>query len=161
MNYKKKTYTYEEALISLQKYCIYQDRSHMEVEKKLKEMSMIPEVVNKIIISLIEQDYLNEERFAFNYARGKFKLKKWGKRRLKAELKRKGVTSNLISLALDQISDFDYKRTFDELANKKASSINSGSVLKNRKQLADYLIYRGWETTLVYDKLNEIFKKDN
>ena len=75
MNYKKKTYTYEEALISLQKYCIYQDRSHMEVEKKLKEMSMIPEVVNKIIISLIEQDYLNEERFAFNYARGKFKLK--------------------------------------------------------------------------------------
>ena len=62
----------------------------MEVEKKLKEMSMIPEVVNKIIISLIEQDYLNEERFAFNYARGKFKLKKWGKRRLKAELKRKG-----------------------------------------------------------------------
>tara|TARA_B100001564_G_scaffold277362_1_gene239228 strand:+ start:14713 stop:15195 length:483 start_codon:yes stop_codon:yes gene_type:complete len=159
MYYKKKTYTYEEALIKLQKYCIYQDRSHMEVEKKLKEMSMIPEAVNKIIISLIEEDYLNEERFAFNYARGKFKLKKWGKRRLKSELKRKGVTSNLISLALDEISDFDYKRTFDELAKRKACTINSGSVLKKRKQLADYLIYRGWETNLVYDKLNEIFKK--
>ena len=82
----KKSYTVDEALSKLQKYCSYQDRCHKEVEQKLKEMRMISEASDQIIMSLIDGDYLNEERFALAFVRGKFKIKKWGRHRLTSEL---------------------------------------------------------------------------
>ena len=74
-----KSYTIEEALAKLQKYCAYQDRCHKEVEQKLKQMRMIPEAIERIIVDLIQDNHLNEERFAKAYVRGKFNIKKWGK----------------------------------------------------------------------------------
>ncbi|MDC0380350.1 RecX family transcriptional regulator [Flavobacteriaceae bacterium] len=153
----KKTYTVEEALVKLQKYCSYQDRCHKEVDQKLKEMQMIPQASEQIIWKLIEGDFLNEERFAMAYVRGKFRIKKWGKRRLVSELKKRQISKYIINKALNQISEDDYKATFETLAERKATSILGSSKLKKKKKLADYLLYRGWESHLVYEKVNQLF----
>jgi len=153
----RKSYTLEQALSKLQKYCTYQDRCHIEVERKLTEMRMIPQAKEQIIMSLIEDDYLNEERFALAFVKGKFRIKKWGRIRLKAELKKRKISKYLIKSALEQISEKDYLFTFEELANRKANSIKADSILLKKKKLADYLIYRGWESNLVYKKLNQLF----
>ena len=91
------------------------------------------------------------------FVRGKFKIKKWGRRRLASELKQRNISKFLIQKALGQISERDYKATFEALVHKKAESITGGSIAKKRKKLADYLLYRGWEAHLVYDKINQIF----
>jgi len=153
----RKSYTLEQALSRLQRYCTYQDRCHIEVERKLTEMRMIPQAKEQIIMSLIEDDYLNEERFALAFVKGKFRIKKWGRIRLKAELKKRKISKYLIKSALEQISDKDYLFTFEELANRKADSIKADSILLKKKKLADYLIYRGWESSLVNNKVNQLF----
>lgn len=153
----RKSYTLEQALSKLQRYCAYQDRCHIEVERKLTEMRMIPQAKEQIIMSLIEDDYLNEERFALAFVKGKFRIKKWGRIRLKAELKKRKISKYLIKSALEQISEKDYLFTFEELANRKANSIKADSILLKKKKLADYLIYRGWESSLVNNKVNQLF----
>lgn len=153
----RKSYTLEQALSKLQKYCTYQDRCHIEVERKLTEMRIIPQAKEHIIMSLIDGDYLNEERFTLAFVKGKFKIKKWGRIRLKAELEKRKISKYLIESALKQISEKDYLFTFEELANRKANSIKANSILLKKKKLADYLIYRGWESNLVYKKVNQLF----
>lgn len=153
----RKSYTLEQALSRLQRYCTYQDRCHIEVERKLTEMRMIPQAKEQIIMSLIEDDYLNEERFALAFVKGKFRIKKWGRIRLKAELKKRKISKYLIRSALEQISEKDYLFTFEELANRRANSIKADSILLKKKKLADYLIYRGWESSLVNNKVNQLF----
>lgn len=154
----RKTYTVDEALSKLQKYCSYQDRCYKEVKQKLKEMRMIPEASDQIIMALIDGDYLNEERFALGFVRGKFKIKKWGRHRLTSELKQRNISKFILDKALKQISEGDYITTFESLANKKAALITGESALKKRKKLADYLLYRGWESSMVYEKVNQVFK---
>jgi len=153
----RKSYTLEQALSRLQRYCTYQDRCHIEVERKLTEMRMIPQAKEQIIMSLIEDDYLNEERFALAFVKGKFRIKKWGRIRLKAELKKRKISKYLIKSALEQISEKDYLFTFEELVNRKANSIKADSILLKKKKLADYLTYRGWESSLVNNKVNQLF----
>lgn len=153
----RKSYSLEQALSRLQRYCTYQDRCHIEVERKLTEMRMIPQAKEQIIMALIEDDYLNEERFALAFVKGKFRIKKWGRIRLKAELKKRKISKYLIKSALEQISEKDYLFTFEELANRKANSIKADSILLKKKKLADYLIYRGWESSLVNNKVNQLF----
>ncbi len=157
MSFTKKTYNVDEALAKLQRYCAYQDRCHKEVAQKLKDMQMIPKASEQIITTLIEENFLNEERFAMAFVRGKFKIKKWGRRRLISELKQRNISNYLINKALGQIPDMEYKTTFEALAHKKANSLKGGSVLKKKKKLADYLLYRGWESHLVYEKINQLF----
>ena len=152
----RKTYSVDMALSKLQKYCSYQDRCHKEVFQKLKEMRMIPEASEKIIAALVDGNYLNEERFAMAFVRGKFKIKKWGKRRLKSELKQRNISNYLLCKSLKQIKDEEYDATFEALANRKAASLN-GTLPIKKKKLADYLLYRGWESHKVYDKVNKLF----
>lgn len=157
MYVNSKPYTVKQALNKLKKYCTYQDRCHKEVELKLKEMRIIIEASNQIIITLVQENYLNEERFAISFVRGKFKIKKWGKQRLILELKRRNISKYLINKAIKQISDQEYKTTFERLAKRKAESITAGKKITKKKKLADYLLYRGWESPLVYDKVNQLF----
>lgn len=152
----KKSYTVDEALKRMEHYCSYQERCHKEVIQKLRSMSMIPEAIDHIVVKLIHDNFLNEERYAKAFVSGKFRIKKWGKQRLTRELKQKDIGKMLITLALQSISDHDYLETFHALAEKKAESIKETNVFKKRKKLADYLLYRGWESHLVYDKVNEI-----
>lgn len=152
----QKSYTVEEAKRALEKYCAYQERCHKEVNQKLYDINMIPEARDLIIVHLIEHNFLNEERFAKSYARGKFRIKKWGKQRITRELKFRNISAYNIKSALKEINETDYLNTFNELSEKKITTIKETNKYKKRKKLADYLLYRGWESNLVYAKVNEL-----
>jgi regulatory protein len=107
-------------------------------------------------VHLLEHDFLNETRFSKSYVRGKFRVKKWGRKRLEIELKRRDISTFNIKEAFKEISDADYLNTFHALAEKKVENIKEPNMYKKRKKLADYLLYRGWESHLVYDKVAEL-----
>jgi len=150
------SYTLKEATRKLEGYCAYQERCHKEVNQKLRDMGMIPDASDQIITHLIKENYLNEERFAQSYARGKFNIKKWGKNRIINELKFRGVSRFNIKNALKEIEDVDYQETLDALVKKRLSQITETNLQKRKKKLADYLLYRGWESHLVYEKVKEL-----
>ena len=153
---KQKAYSVQEATKKLEGYCSYQERCHKEVVSKLGEMRMIPEAIDQIIVHLIEGNYLNEERFAKSFARGKFSIKKWGRRRITSELKQRDISKFNIKTALQEIDDTAYLETLDALAKKRVGQLQEKDSQKKRKKLADYLLYRGWESQLVYEKVNEL-----
>lgn len=155
----QKTYSVDEAQKKLEAYCAYQERCHKEVRNKLKEMKMIPQAVDKIMVHLIQQNYLNEERFAKAFVRGKFRIKKWGKNRLIRELKFREISKYSIDSALKEIEKDDYCKTLDELVLKRIDQVKEKNFYKKKKKVADYLLYRGWESHLIYEKLNEYLKK--
>ena len=150
----QKTYTVDEAQRALEQYCAYQERCHKEVKAKLKELRMIPEAMDKIIVALIENNYLNEERFAKTFVRGKFRIKKWGKNRLVKELKFRDISKYAIDAALKEIDDTEYLLALDELTKKRIRQVKDTNIYRRKKKVADYLLYRGWESHLIYEKLN-------
>lgn len=154
----QKAYSLDEAQKKLEFYCAYQERSHKEVVSKLKDMRMIPDAIDVIVVHLIQNNFLNEERFAKAFVRGKFRIKKWGKNRLKQELKRKDISKTIIDIALKEIDADEYLETFYALAEKKVETIKEANSYKKKKKLADYLLYRGWESPLVYDVVNTLIK---
>ncbi|MCB0448357.1 MAG: RecX family transcriptional regulator [Gelidibacter sp.] len=153
-----KTYTIQDAIKTLEHYCSYQERCHKEVVQKLQGMHMIPEAIDVVIVHLLQHNFLNEERFAKAYVSGKFKIKNWGKRRLTQNLKQKDINKTIINLALNEIDDDEYIVVFNALAEKKLKTLHESNIWKKKKKLADYLLYRGWESDLVYAKVNELIK---
>jgi len=151
-----KAYSITEATRKLEGYCAYQERCHKEVVQKLRDMRMIPEAIDQIVTHLIHENYLNEERFAQAFARGKFTIKKWGRNRILNELKQRNISRFNIKTALKEISDDTYLETLDVLSKKRLSQITETNLQKRRKKLADYLLYRGWESHLVYQKIKEL-----
>jgi regulatory protein len=119
---------------------------------------MIPEAIDRIVVHLLKHNFLNEERFAKTFVSGKFKIKKWGRSRLTYELKKKDISKVNINQALAEIENTEYVEVFNELAEKKAQSIKETNVFRKKKKLIDYLLYRGWEMHLVYEKANELIK---
>ena len=151
MNHGHTTYSVEEARKKLEHYCAYQDRSHRQVSEKLTAMRMIPEAQQRIITHLIQHNFLHETRFAQSFARGKFRIKKWGKLRITLELKRHDIGRYNIDLALKEIPETDYRDTFDELVVKRLQQLShEPDGFKKKRKLVDYLLYRGWESTWVY-----------
>ena len=114
------------------------------------------EEIDQIVVHLIKENYLNEERFAKTFAHGKFSIKKWGRRRIINELKQRNISKYNISSALKEIEDNQYLKTFHTLAEKKWEALNETNLQKKKKKLADYLFYRGWENELVFGKINEL-----
>ena len=150
--------TVKEATRSLENYCAYQERCHKEVHQKLIELKMIPEARDLIVSHLIKENYLNETRFSKVFTWSKFNQKKWGKRRLISEMKSRNISTYNIDIALNEISEEDYRNTFHELAEKRFLQLSGETNnKKKRKKLTDYLTYRGWEFDLVYQKMNELF----
>ncbi|WP_225036654.1 regulatory protein RecX [Winogradskyella sp. SM1960] len=152
-----KSYTVNEAQKKLEHYCAYQERCHKEVRQKLRDMNMIPEAIDVIMVHLIQENFLNEERFAKAFVSGKFRIKKWGKNRLLRELKFRGISKYSIDAALREIDLDDYYNTLDALVQKRMEQVKEPNVYKKKKKVADYLLYRGWESALVYEKLGEYF----
>lgn len=151
-----KTYTVQEAIKKLERYCVYQERCYKEVIARLKAMNMIPLAIDTIVLHLADNDYLNEERYAKSFARGKFRIKKWGKQRIIRELQAKGISVYNMNTALNEITEEDYRNTFNELLEKRLAQIRETHPLKKKKKLIDYLLYRGWEPEMVYEKVQEI-----
>ncbi|UJH66126.1 regulatory protein RecX [Allomuricauda sp. SCSIO 65647] len=140
----------------MERFCAYQERCHQEVVQKLREIHMIPEAIDHIMAHLIKENYLNEERFAKSFARGKFTIKKWGKKRIVSELQERRISRFNIKSALKEIDEADYLNTLDELSKKRLSQIDETHPQKRKRKLADYLLYRGWESDLVYAKIKEL-----
>jgi regulatory protein len=152
-----KSYTVQEALQKLARYCVYQDRCHQEVEKKLQSMNMIPQARAHIISELIQQDFLNEERFALQFVRGKFNQKGWGRIRLKQELKRRDISEYLINKALNQIKEAEYLEKLENLALKKYKQLGQDQSWYAKSRLKNHLIYKGFEFELVLDEINNLY----
>ena len=151
----KDVFSIKEAIQKIEHYCAYQERCHEEVEQKLRTMKMDSEEINQIIAHLINDNFLNEERFACSFARGKHRIKHWGKIRITNELKFRGINQTLINIALKEISPEEYHHTFEVLANRYWESIQETNSLKKRKKFCDYMLRRGFESNLVYEKARE------
>jgi len=151
-----KIYSVEEATKKLEYYCSYQDRCHDEVITKLKSLGMIPQAIDHIIVHLIEHNFLNEERFACSFARGKHNIKKWGKFRIENELKLRNISKYNIIKALKEVSNETYIENFHLLAEKQWEFVQEKNLQKKKKKVSDYLLRKGWESHLVFDKINEL-----
>lgn len=141
----------EEALKKMQRYCAYQDRCHQEVRKKLMTMGVYPDWREEIIVELIQENFLNEERFARSFARGKFRMKQWGKLRILRELKQRDISEYCIRKAMDEIEEEDYLKTLQLLIEKKANQLKETDRYKKRNKIVQYLLQRGYESTLAWD----------
>lgn len=142
-----------EAKNKLENYCAYQERCHQEVTQKLKAIAIDENDANEIIVHLIENNYLNEERFACAFARGKHRIKKWGTIRIQNELKSRQISSNIITTALKEITPEEYLDTFHTLAERHWETITENNAIKKRKKFCDYLLRKGFESNLIYEKV--------
>ena len=152
----KKVFTVDEVKRKMEHYCAYQDRCHKEVENKLREYSIIPEAIEMILLSLLKDNFLNEERFSKSFARGKFRIKKWGKQRIVRELRFRNISEYNIKTALKEINEEDYITTIYSLVDKKNKLVTETNLFKRKKKIADYLLYRGFESNLIYEALSTI-----
>ena len=150
----KKHLTKEQALQKLKQYCAYQERSHSEVKEKLYALGVWKSEHDEIIATLIEENYLNEERFAIAFAGGKFRIKHWGRTRIRYELKQKQVSDYCIKKALAQIEEDQYLATLKNLAEKRYASLRSDQYLVRKKKTIDHLIHKGYEPALVNEVVN-------
>ncbi|MDB0600468.1 regulatory protein RecX [Tenacibaculum maritimum] len=155
----KQVFSVNEIKRKMESFCVYQDRCHKEVEKKIAEYNLIPEARASILIDLIQDGFLNEERFAKSFARGKFRIKKWGKQRITRELKLRDVSSYNIRIALKEIDENDYMATLYELIAKRNNSISETNLYKRKKKIMDYMVYRGYEYKLLFMAINDFLKE--
>lgn len=139
----------------LEHYCAYQDRCHQEVTAKLRDYGVTTQESDEIIAHLIAHNFLNEERFACSFARGKHRIKFWGKVRIVNELKFRHITQYNINTALKEISTEEYQNTFHTLADRLWDSLRTEKGLKKNKKFCDYLLRKGFESPLVYEKLKD------
>lgn len=152
----KKILTKEQALQKLKQYCAYQERCHREVKEKLYALGVWKRDHDEIIATLIEENYLNEERFAIAYAGGKFRIKGWGRVKIKYELKQKRVSEYCIKKALKQIDESDYIAKLTKLATEKYQSLKGEQYLIRKKKTIDYLVGRGFELDLINFVISEL-----
>ena len=157
---KKKFLTPTQALERLRKYCAFQERSQQEVRNKLVELGQRGNELENIMVQLIEEGFLNEERFALAYARGKFRMKEWGRTKIVRELKRKGISDYCINKALKEIDDRDYRKTMLAALKKKAPTLKDKNIFSRRQKLSNYLIGRGFEPELVWEEVKEYFSSE-
>jgi regulatory protein len=153
-------YSIKDALHKIEHYCAYQERCHEEVVLKLRSMKMDSDEIDEIIARLITDNFLNEERFACSFARGKHRIKHWGKIRITNELKARKINQTLITIALKEITAEEYEETFQNLSERHWNSISESNSLKKRKKFCDYILRRGFESNLVYDKVKDLERKE-
>ena len=152
----KEVFSIKEAIHKIEHYCAYQERCHEEVVQKLRSMKMDEDEIDVILVKLIRDNFLNEERFACSFARGKHRMKQWGRIRIVNELKFKKINQRLITTALKEITAEEYLVTFHTLAERNWDSIRESNALKKRKKFCDYLLRKGFESNLVYEKVKEL-----
>ncbi|HND95825.1 MAG TPA: regulatory protein RecX [Chitinophagaceae bacterium] len=157
----KKILTKEQALQKLKQYCAYQERCHREVKEKLYALGVWKRDHDEIIATLIEENYLNEERFAIAYAGGKFRIKGWGRVKIKYELKQKRVSEYCIKKALKQIDESNYIDKLTKLAIEKYQSLKAEQYLIRKKKTIDYLVGRGFELDLINFVISELSPTQN
>ncbi len=143
------------ALIRMQSWCAYQERCQQDARDKLYELGIWEEAVENIISQLIQDNFLNEERFAIQFAKGKFNIKKWGRIKIKQELKHKRISDYCLKKALQQIDETEYVNTLKKLIEAKRKLIKESNKIKFQYKLMNYALSKGYEKDLVFDVLKE------
>lgn len=150
-------FTPDQSLPKIKQYCAYQERCHAEVRDKLYSFGLNKKEIDEIISILITENYLNEERFAIHYAGGKFRMKYWGKNKIKQALKYKQVSDYCIKKALKEIDNKEYEKTFQKLAEQKLKTLRSEkNIFIKKRKLQDFLLQKGYESDLIREVVNTI-----
>lgn len=149
-------YSVDQVLQKMEYYCVYQERCHIEVKEKLRSFTLNAIEKDTIIVKLIENNYLNEERFASVFSISKFHQKKWGKIRIKNELKARKISDYLITKAIKEISIEEYFSAFETASEKHWETITEKNALKKRKKFCDYFLRKGWESEMIYERVKEL-----
>jgi regulatory protein len=151
------TFTAEQAVSKIKQYCAYQERCHAEVRDKLYSFGLRKTEVEEIISELITENYLNEERFAIHFAGGKFKMKQWGKIKIKQALKAKQVSDYCIRKALKEIDSKEYQKTFQKLAEQKLKTLKSErNIFIKKRKMQDFLLQKGFEMEMIREAINQL-----
>ncbi|WET51534.1 regulatory protein RecX [Chryseobacterium indologenes] len=150
---EKKSFTFDEIKQKLVSYCVYQDRCHAEVEQKMREFLLIEKAKEEIILYLMKENYLNEERFTRSYIRGKFYIKHWGRNKIRMNLKQKQISEKLINMCFDEIYEDDYTKTIIRIYEDYSSKQKGLQEYQKKAKTIKYLMSRGFE----YEKINDIF----
>jgi regulatory protein len=154
----KKTYTPQQALLKAASYCAYQDRCYKEVEEKLAEWGVYGTDAGELMLKLSEQNYLNEERFAKAFAGGKFRTKKWGRNKIRIELKQRKISDYCIKQAMKEIDDLVYEETLKQLAEEKFEEQKDKNILLRKNKTAQWLMGKGYEADLIWSTLSTLIK---
>lgn len=150
MPFEVKNIGIEKALQKIKHFCAYQERNHYEVKQKLYGFGLYKNEVEHMLSQLIEENYLNEERFAIAFAGGKFRIKQWGKIKIKYELQQKKISPYCIKKALAAIDDEDYEATLAKIAATKLQELKSEkNIFIKKKKLQNYLVSKGYEFNLI------------
>jgi len=147
--------TYEEALAKLQRFCAYQERCHNEVRTKLLEIKCYGDTLEEVITALIQEDFLNEQRFAESFTSGKYRLKSWGRNKIKLELKKKYVSAYCIRKGLASIDEEEYLETLERTLRKYQHRYKHLDTFHLRGKLFKYGTNKGY----TYDEMNSILDK--
>jgi regulatory protein len=140
----------EKALQKLKHFCGYQERSHADVKQKLYSLGLFRKEVEEVISRLIEEGYLNEERFALQYASGKSRIKGWGKQKILHELRKKGISEFCIEKALKGLDDAEYAIGFKRQADKKWLALQSEkNIFVKKNKWRQFLLQRGFEPAII------------
>jgi len=149
----KKKLTPTQALVKAQASCAYQERCQQEMRDKLYDWGLYSTDVENIITQLIVEGFLNEERFAKTFAGGKFRIKKWGKIKIKIELKKRKISDYCIKQAMQEIPDKDYLRTLQQLIEKKSKELKGGKPQVRNYKIAQYVASKGFEQDIIWSVL--------
>jgi regulatory protein len=155
----QKVYTTQQAYLKAAKFCAYQERTQQEVREKIKDYGFYGDEVEEVICRLIEDNFINEERFAKVFAGGKFRLKKWGKLKIENALRQKGISEYCIKQGLAEIEEEDYLSTLASLIEKKIPLITAENEYIRNHKLAQFLIQKGYESELVWKTIKD-FKEN-
>jgi regulatory protein len=154
---RRQQLTREQALQKARHYCGYQERSHSEVREKLYSFGLWKNDVEEILSRLIEENYLNEERFAIQFAGGHFRLKQWGRVKIRYELQKRKVSDYCLKKALASIDSEDYSKTLEDLARKKWGLLKEeANHLIRRHKLQQYLLQKGFEPEFISPTITAI-----
>ncbi|MDV2446949.1 recombinase RecX [Elizabethkingia anophelis] len=153
MQNEHKNFTFQEIKQKLINYCVYQDRCHKEVEEKVRDFLLIPEAKDEILLYLIKENYLNEERFTRSYIRGKFYIKHWGKQKIKLHLKMKGISEKLIQNCMDEIYEDDYIKQIQIFAEKLLPTYKGLNYFQRKNKLIRFLVTKGYEYELIIENI--------
>jgi regulatory protein len=154
----QKRLTPELAFEKIKNWCAYQERAQQETRDKLYEYGLHKNEVEQMITDLINENFLNEERYAIAFAGGKFRIKKWGRHKIKAELRMRKVSDYCIHKALKQINDNDYLSALESVITKKLKQVNEPNKIKRQYKIIQYASSRGYEKDLIVEVLNELVK---
>lgn len=152
---EKKSYTFLEIKQKMVNYCVYQDRCHKEVEQKMRDFLLIEEAREEILLYLMKENYLNEERFTRSYIRGKFYMKSWGRNKIRNHLKFKGIGEKLINAGFEEIEEEDYEKTLEKLYVGYKDKIKGLQEYQKRSKTIKYLLAKGFE----YEEITDLIKK--